>query len=657
MIFRALLIEDNSADAILIREMLNRADGATFDISHVERLARGLAQFNEQMFDVVLLDLSLPDSQGFATFETLQSSVPHIPIIVLTGLNDKDVALKAMQHGAQDYLIKGSVDGELLKRTMRYAIERKVAEEALRQRTAQLEALNDVALEITSQLELEKLLHSITFRAVELVKGSGGMLGLYHAEGDCIELSMYVGIEEVPEKQCFRRGEGLIGRVLERGTRMFVDDYARWPGRLPRWSSYLGHTAIMGIPIHWGKQILGVLEILGLSQTFNQAHAELLETFATQAAIAIRNARLQQNLREHAEKLEKTVADRTAELRTERGRLEAILQSITDGILVMRANGEIVHTNAVARTWLNQTLTLEDAEKLRATVNDLVQRAADEPETILELTGLDLEVQAAPTINSELKKDTAVVVIHDVTHLRAVSRMKSRFVSNISHELRTPLTTIKLYSQMMIQQPEKQNAYATLIEEEVNHQIELVEQILQISQLDAGRLEINPQPTALNDLTQTTVGNHRILAQNRDVTLAYQPCPKNPLAFIDARHVIVVFNNLLRNAIQYTNAGGEIRVSTGEQKMHNRSWATVTVEDTGIGIPEDELPRIFERFYRGERSRTFQISGNGLGLAIVKEIVELHGGRITVNSQVGQGSAFTVWLPQTRPEQGEQEFT
>jgi signal transduction histidine kinase len=461
---------------------------------------------------------------------------------------------------------------------------------------------------------------------------------------------MSVGIDELPEKRFFRPGEGLTGRVLKTGKAMTTGDYAEWSGSLPGWTEKIGHAAMMAIPINWGERVLGVLEVMGPTpQTFSRANTDLLKSFATQAAIAIRNVRLQEDLREHAEQLEKMVATRTAELQTERAQLEAILQSITDGIMVMDGGGECIHINAVAQTWLNQTLTLEDAEKLRSTVHMLASTAEEEPETILELKGLDLELQAAPIISTELKQGAAVVVMHDVTHLQAVNRMKSQFVSNISHELRTPLTTIKLYTQMMIQKPNKQRDYAALIEEEVNHQISLVEQILQISQLDAGRLEITPQPTPVNELAEIAIGNHDVLAENKRLKLVYQPCSQNPIALVDPRHAIVVVNNLLRNAIQYTGDGGEIRVSTSEQETANRRWATITVEDNGMGIPKDELPQIFERFYRGDRPRTMQISGNGLGLAIVKEIVELHGGQVTVRSQVKKGSAFTVWFPQTRP--------
>ncbi|MGC9400655.1 MAG: ATP-binding protein [Anaerolineae bacterium] len=654
MRFQVLLIEDNSTDALLIQEMLESVNGTTnFDIFHVERLSHGLAQLERRPFDLVLLDLSLPDSQGPDTFERLHTHASQIPIIVLTGLDDRETAVQAVQRGAQDYLVKGSVDEHLLQRAMRYAIERKRTEEALRRRTAQLEALHDIALEITSQLNLDRLLHSITSRAIELVGGTAGLLGLYQAETDQIEFITYIGIEHPSTPLRFRRGEGLTGQVLESGQPVFVENYITWPHRSPTLEPYVGDAAIMGIPVHWGDQILGVLEIIDpSSRTFGQADAELLHAFSTQAAIAIRNARLQEKLREHADQLEQLVAARTAELRSERAQLEAILQSITDGIFVVDAEGDIIHTNVVARTWLNQTLTPEDSEKLRTTVQKMAACADAKPERLLSLRGLDLEVQAAP-ITTEHNQTTAVVVVHDVTHLRALNRMKSKFVSNISHEMRTPLTTIKLYTQMIMQQPKRSRDYAIHIEREVNRQIEMVEQILQISRLDTGRLEINPLPTDINDLGQIAVGNHGALADGKGIHLTYRPHPEPLPAFLDPRQAIVALNNLLRNAVQYTGAGGTVTVSTRVQETQERQWATISVQDTGMGIPEEEISHIFERFYRGERARLLQVSGNGLGLAIVKEIVELHGGRVTVRSRVGEGSVFTLWFPLGQSEAAE----
>ncbi len=384
-------------------------------------------------------------------------------------------------------------------------------------------------------------------------------------------------------------------------------------------------------------------------------------------------------LRDYAGQLEQRVQERTAQLQAQYARLDAILRSTADGIVVTDGAGNITQANPVAQTWLTKTLSPEDATQMREAVRELAQRAGERPETVLELTGLDLELSAGPVAGEgEL---AAVVDIHDVSHLKALDRMKTHFIANISHELRTPVATIKLYAYLMRLHPEKWEQYLDTLAQEADHQAHLVEGILQISRIDAGRLEMSPCPTPLNELTQAAVANRRVLAQERGLTLEHRPPPPSPpphpsatlragaggaggggpVALVDPEQMMHVLDNLVGNGIRYTSDGGTVVVSTGTEQADGRMWATATVADTGMGIPEDELPHIFDRFFRGKRPREMQLTGTGLGLSIVREIVELHGGRVTVESpstlrrgsgqsalkagEEGAGSTFTVWLP------------
>ncbi|RLC91658.1 MAG: hypothetical protein DRI77_13620 [Chloroflexi bacterium] len=355
-------------------------------------------------------------------------------------------------------------------------------------------------------------------------------------------------------------------------------------------------------------------------------------------------------LRHYADQLEQRVQERTAELEAQYARLEAVIGSVSDGLVVTDERGDVVQANPVAQAWLSQTLLPEDAARLRKVVQGLARQACAKvaggrPEIVLELTGLDLELKAVPVAGEGMEETAAVVGIHDVSHLKALDRMKTRFATNISHELRTPIATIKLYVYLMQRQPEKWKQYLDTLAREADHQALLVEDILQISHIDGGRLEMNPIPTALDELTKEVVANYRELAQERGLTLERHAAESGPVALVDPDGMTQVLNNLVKNAVQYMSQGGKALVSTGEEEADGRAWATVTVTDTGIGIPEQDLPHIFERFFRGEGERQIQVSGTGLGLAIVKEIVELHGGRVTVESQVGVGTTFVVWLP------------
>jgi signal transduction histidine kinase len=402
-------------------------------------------------------------------------------------------------------------------------------------------------------------------------------------------------------------------------------------------------------------------------------------------AIAIAMARFcdMMELRSYAGQLEQRVQERTAQLQAQYAGLEAILRSASDGIVVTDAEGEVIQANPVALAWLTQTLSPEDGSRLQAVVRDLARQAGagtaleERPEAVLELTGLDLELKAAPiskpvpgeaprpdfdmTLANSLKpfsraaqdEPAAVVDIHDVSHLKALDRMKSRFITNISHELRTPITTIKLYVTLMQQaSPEKWRKYLDILAWEAEHQARLIEGILQISQIDTGRLEMKPLPMPLNQLLEVVIANRRALAQERGLALEYRPFPngENKVAaglvtLVDPKHMRQALDNLVKNAIQYTPEGGGVAISTSKEEAEDRKWATVTVADTGMGIPEEELPHVFERFFRGQKPRVMQISGIGLGLAVVKEIVTLHGGQVTVESEENEGSTFTIWLP------------
>jgi two-component system phosphate regulon sensor histidine kinase PhoR len=275
-----------------------------------------------------------------------------------------------------------------------------------------------------------------------------------------------------------------------------------------------------------------------------------------------------------------------------------------------------------------------------------VAQAEEKPEAVLELTGLDLELTAAPILEPGKKGAAVVIAAHDVSHLKALDRMKSRFVSDVSHELRTPITTIKLYAALICRSsPQKMREYLEMLVQEADRQAKLVEDILQISRIDAGRLEMEFRTTSLNELAAEVIASRRAAAEVQGLTLEYRPGESEPVAQVDPNRMMQALDNLVTNAIHYTLAGGEVMVSIDQERTDGRTWAVVAVADTGIGIPQDEMPHIFERFFRGERSRVMDVPGTGLGLAISREIVELHGGRITVKSQEDVGSTFAIWLP------------
>jgi GAF domain-containing protein len=232
---------------------------------------------------------------------------------------------------------------------------------------------------------------------------------------------------------------------------------------------------------------------------------------------------------------------------------------------------------------------------------------------------------------------------------RAADQLKTRFVADVSHELRTPLTNIRLYLDLLDKgRSERFADYLETLHRETSRLIDLIEDLLTVSRLDAGTAEMEPVWIDLNSMAAGLVEDRRRLVARVDLSIEYDPQIDLPLVRADERMISQVVANLLTNAVNYTPPGGKITVRTDTIADGEKKWARLAVVDTGLGIPESELPRLFERFFRGSASRARGISGTGLGLAICKEILDRHGGRITAASQAGQGSTFTIWLPVQR---------
>jgi signal transduction histidine kinase len=239
-----------------------------------------------------------------------------------------------------------------------------------------------------------------------------------------------------------------------------------------------------------------------------------------------------------------------------------------------------------------------------------------------------------------------VVIFRDVTRFHELDEMKNQFVSDVSHELRTPLTNLNLYLDLLhkVTDPEKTKRYLATLRRETQRLTELIEDLLTISRLEAGRMEFDIEPVDVNRIVAELAVDRMQMAAQQELTLTYSIQPELPLARADFRLITQVLSNLLTNALNYTPPKESIHVETGLQEWEGESWITICVKDTGLGIAPDEMEYLFTRFFRGSASQATNAPGTGLGLAISQEIIDRLDGRITVESQLHQGSTFTVWL-------------
>jgi PAS domain S-box-containing protein len=235
-------------------------------------------------------------------------------------------------------------------------------------------------------------------------------------------------------------------------------------------------------------------------------------------------------------------------------------------------------------------------------------------------------------------------------------QLKTEFIANINHELRTPLTNLVLYHQMLRANPDvKTLERLDVIGREIQRLRVLIEDMLKLSRLDTGQVAFRPMPQDLNRIIQTLVSDRKTIAEGRGLTLTVELQPGLPAAWLDEIMVVQIVSNLLTNALNYTPSGGQLHISTRRTVDHaGKSWVALVVQDSGPGISPEDLPHLFDRFYRGKAGHATGVPGTGLGLAIVQQMVEKHSGRLDVeNVPEGHGAIFTVWLPvEQEPEKG-----
>lgn len=601
--------------------------------------------------EVVVIQDVQQDDMGWAPFS--EAFYTRSNIGVPLWVRDKVIGALTIDHkGTRVYTDADIRVVQMFAQQAAIALENARLFEAQRVQRELAEALEMAAAVVSSVLDIDQVLDYILDQVARFVQGD--TYNIILIEGDVGRMIRWRGYAEHGISMPAQGRDNIpimtypsLLQMIEDGRPTFVADTKHDP----RWRIVNGQEPLnsyVAAPICIAGKTEGFINVAGLSPNqFGPQEAQRLKAFADHASIALQNARLFQQTLHHAEQLERRVRERTAELEAKNVWLEAVLSSTSDGIVVTDSDGQIADANRVARMWLYHSLPELDVARLRETIRDLARRADTRPDAVLELTGLDLELSASPIFGAEgIAGPASVVVIHDVSYLKALDRVKSQFVSNISHELRTPLTSIRLYSSLLQRNiPENSGRYFAALDGEVERISKLVDDILQISRIEAGQLELNRRIIDLNVLTEMAVMSHKVLAESRGLSLTYQAAREKTLVSVDHDKFVQVVNNLIENAINYTYTGGHIQVIAKRRIKDAREWATVMVTDSGMGIPEHEIHHLFERFFRGGEPQELRIQGSGLGLAIVKEIVELHGGAVTVESQVDIGSTFTLWLP------------
>lgn len=511
----------------------------------------------------------------------------------------------------------------------------------------QLHYLLEITRALASSLDLREVLQLILESAAEMLHGQVGILALRNRQGQLQVVAAY-GFPADLLPRFAPLLENIPYESTEQGIRLSRGDIiARL--QLVSEATGLNLRQVVALPLVIEDEFLGILYIFRtFDQPFTVEEEYLLRTFADHAAIAVRNARLY-----------------TA-LQLERNRLLTIIENSADGIMILDANCRV---EVINRTLSKMTgWPPEKAQgKSGSTVLHLENATGPDPCEILQREGtlkeqmyregdiirpgaprLTVGVTYTPIFDSEGQLQYIIVNVNDITRFREAEEMKSTFISVISHELKTPVALIKGYAATLRREDvqwdeETIREGLAIIEEEADRLTHLIDNLLDASRIQAGGLKLEMSEVDLKRLISRVVKGFRVQTKAHEIVV---DVPDDlPPVWGDEERIRQILSNLLSNAIKYSPRGGIIRVGAWAEN----GFVTVYVADQGIGIPEEEQSRLFDRFYRVDSSIRRRTKGAGLGLYLAKALVEAHGGRIWVHSKPGVGSTFFFTLPVAQP--------
>ncbi len=645
---KVLLVEDNPGDARLTRLALAEAGRDRFSVKHVERLSEALLCLCEEEFNVVLLDLSLPDSHGLETFTRMYEQSSHVPIIALTGLTDEKMAIKAMQQGAQDYLSKDEVDTQRLVRTIRYAIERKRMAVALRESEEKYrllaENISDVIWTMDLNLQFTYISPSVS-RVTDFVQ----------EELICMTLP-----ELIPPDA--------LGILLK----IFADEIGNDNERDPL------RTKVMEIPlfrkngsIRWTEQSVRLLRnsegnpigLQGISRdvserkqaeenlkesekkfrmVFENAHDEILLADGSGTVLDI-NDRVTDIFGYTPEDL---IGINVLEMgvfnEEDIGWLtQMFVSAVESGKVIGKIELDAIHKEGhkisvevkTSLIWKNDRI-----EGVIVFIRDITEHKQAEE----MLKSKNEELQAIEEELREVNENLESKVTERTYEIERLLKQKEGFISQLGHDLRSPLTPLNALTPMLYEEeadPKKRELLDVIVCN-VKYMKDLVEKTLQLAKLNSGNVTLEIEDIKLSRIPDELIRRKQDIF-NQSGVVVENTIDERIVVVADRLRLSEVFDNLSTNAIKFMPEGGTLTFSASEYG----ELAIISVKDTGIGLTSKQIDYIFDEFYKADQSR-HDLDSSGLGLTICKRILEKHDGGIWAESDgLGKGTTFYFTVP------------
>lgn len=588
---------------------------------------------------------------GLAYAQEHRFAAPELEL-ARTICNQAAVALQNARLFAETHALKEDLERRVALRTAE-----------LRQANLETQTLLRVIMELSASLDI----HQVLTRALEVLNQAldvdASLVRLVQGES----FLRAVPDLDLEPKALIEAVKPLHQRVVKQRSLLCWDDLTEnEDGEIYALRS-LGVRAGVGVPLILGEEVLGSLFLIHRQPGhFRETHIHLAQAIARQMSITLSNAELFGLIRDQAESLGQMVREQQIEA----SRSRAILEAVADGVMVTDADLRITLFNASAERILGLQANLvlnQSLERFSGLFGEAghawvqtIQRwseqaeAADASETFAGQMVLEdqrvVAIHVAPVFWRDHFLGT-VSIFRDVTYQVQVDRLKSEFLANVSHELRTPLTAIKGYVDVMLMGAagtitEPQGRFLRIVKENAERLIRLVNDLLDVSRIEAGRVELNRAAFDLAEVVKEGLQAMQARAQEESRHLMFELdlAPTLPQVYGDRERVRQIVESLLSNSYHYTPDQGRIMLRVYPVGEHE---VQVDVQDTGIGIPIEDQPRIFERFYRGNNPLVMAKAGTGLGLALAKILVEMQGGRIwfTSSGVPGEGSTFSFTLP------------
>ena len=551
----------------------------------------------------------------------------------------------------------------------RFFSEDSDVKKALLGRTRELAALLAISQTATQSLETEKILNDTLDKSLEILDFDVGYIRTLDPEKKNLIVRVARGLsspEFLSTTFPLDSPDPIVGKIVFKTQKPYIGtDIRKDPMFQARTMEKEGVISLAMVPIVSKQRAMGFIAVGSKRlHKFTKREVRLLVAFSSQLGSALENAQLYDEVNKEKAYIENLVDNAG----------DAIISTdVEDRILTWNHGAEVIFGYSKEET-VGQSLTIllpshrageleeiRDKVRLTGVIRNLEVRR-------IRKDGIIIEASLAVSPIRD-KDDNVIGFLHlarDVTEkkryeqrLKELDKMKSAFVSNVSHELRTPLTAIKASADNMLDRligdlNGKQVGYLTRIKSNSDRLARLINDLLDLSTIEAGKIDLRPTKLPLVTLVKEAAESLRPVAAEKLINLTVMSADPGVIAWADRDKVIQVLMNLIGNALKFTPAGGKVAITVAK---NSAAWMQISVIDTGPGIPAEEVNKVFGRFYQIGQASTQKTQGTGLGLAISKALVEMHGGKIWVESEAGKGSTFSFTLPAEQPFQLESSAT